>query len=208
MLDFIHLWEVGTKSPWIQKLRYFCPYSAGARTHSASQFAEGQTDNRYCSIHHWKCLQWPHESQNWTMEQQKEREEVWGNVLLGNLVSEFLLMVLCVKSKLLITISLSGYSVFVPKRKKRDGMSQHIIQYTVEALSAISHGSLVCITLTVTSGVCLVSEQMFGRQWVQAALWSHCWMWVKKGHSFFRIKSLQTIWVIEITAESYVTGGK
>lgn len=54
--------------------------------------------------------------------------------------------------------------MFVPKRKKRDGMSQHIIQYTVEALSAISHGSLVCITLTVTSGVCLVSEQMFGRQ--------------------------------------------
>lgn len=43
-------------------------------------------------------------------------------------------------------------------------MSQHIIQYTVEALPTISHGSLVCITLTVTSCGCLVSEQMFGTQ--------------------------------------------
>lgn len=131
MLDFIHLWEVGTKSPWIQKLRYFCPYSAGARTHSASQFAEGQTDNRYCSIHHWKCLQRPHESQNWTMEQQKEREEVWGNVLLGNLVSEFLLMVLCVKSKLLITISLSLrlLSVCAKEEKKRWHESAHYPVY-------------------------------------------------------------------------------
>lgn len=43
-------------------------------------------------------------------------------------------------------------------------MSQHIIQYTVEALFTISNGSLVCIALTVTSCGCLVSEQKFGKQ--------------------------------------------
>lgn len=44
-------------------------------------------------------------------------------------------------------------------------MSQRIIHYTVEALSTPSHGSVVCITLTVTitgtSLSCVVSQQMF-----------------------------------------------
>lgn len=69
------------------------------------------------------------------------------------------------------SLTLSHKLLSLCARKSRDCMSQHIIQYTVEALSTISHGSLVCITLTVTSCVCLVSEQMFARP-VQSKLLS------------------------------------
>lgn len=60
--------------------------------------------------------------------------------------------------------------VCVPESEKV-GMSQHFLQYTVEALSTIPQGSVVCFTLTVTSSGRLVSEQMFGRQ-VQSKLFS------------------------------------
>ena len=77
-------------------------------------------------------------------------------------------------NKLLTTIFLPSHKLLsvCAREWEWSGMSQHFIQYTVESLSTILHGSLVCISLTVTSCGCLVSEQMFGRQ-VWSKLLSH-----------------------------------
>ena len=77
-------------------------------------------------------------------------------------------------NKLLTTVFFPSHKLLsvCAKEWERGGMTQHFIQYTVESLSTILHGSLVCISLTVTSCGCLVSEQMFGRQ-VWSKLLSH-----------------------------------
>ena len=81
------------------------------------------------------------------------------------------------KNKLLTTISLapSHFLALCVRPCQRVSMSQHIIQYTVGALSKISHGSLVCITLTATSCGCLVAEQMFSEaSAIQTVFWCCC----------------------------------